>query len=152
MYPTGTTADDRGFTLFELLVAMTLLSLAAVITLAWLPGLEDRMAVDQSAKQIERVLVRAADEARASGSDRIVRFEAKANSPRLILGDRIVALDPTINISWLGAREAGADSERSSVVFLATGGASGGAVELSRGQVRVNIEIDWLTGNVRQMM
>jgi prepilin-type N-terminal cleavage/methylation domain-containing protein len=146
----GRTPDDYGFTLLELLVAMALLSIASVLVLAWLPSMADRLAVDRSARQIDRVLSRAASEAKSTGLDQIVIFELSGRAPTLICGNRTVELDPSIEMKWLAASEAGSDSERSAVVFLATGGASGGSVALRRGEAWTSVKVDWLTGATRQ--
>jgi general secretion pathway protein H len=146
----GMIADDRGFTLLELFVALTLLSIVSAIILAWLPSMADRLAVDRLASQIELVLSRAARDARSTGSDQIVALDLSGQAPRLIIGNRTSDLDPSIDMKWVGATELGSNSERSAVAFLATGGASGGSVALHRGQARTTVAIDWLTGGVRQ--
>jgi type II secretion system protein H len=150
MSRTGRIPKDYGFTLLELLVAMALLSIASVLVLAWLPSMADRLAVDQSARQIDRVLSRAASEAKSTGSDQIVTFDLSGRTPTLVAGNRIVELDPSIEMKWFAAREVGSDSERSAIVFLATGGASGGSVTLRRGEAQTSIAVDWLTGNPRR--
>ena len=150
MFRTGRSPDDDGFTLIELLVALALLSIATVIIVAWVPSLEDRLAVDRSARQIERALSRAARDAAVTGSDQIVNFEASSHPPMVAVGNRTIELDPSVELRWLGASELGADSEHSAIAFLATGGSSGGTVELRQGKAQTKIEIDWLSGRVRQ--
>jgi type II secretion system protein H len=150
MYRTGRTPSDHGFTLLELLVAMALLSIVSVLMLAWLPSVADRVAVDQSARQIDRALSHAAVQAKSTGSDQIAVFSLSGRTPTLIAGDRTIALDPSIEMTWLAASELGSNSERSAIVFLATGGASGGSVTLGRGEARSRIAVDWLTGNTRR--
>jgi general secretion pathway protein H len=150
MFRIGRSPDDRGFTLLELLVSMALLAIAASVLLAWMPDLEDRWAVDRAARQIERVLVNAAELAKVTGYDQIVSFQLSDRAPMLVFGDQTTVLDPTVELKWLGARELGANSGRSAIAFLGTGGASGGAVEIQRGQARSSIEIDWLSGSVRR--
>jgi general secretion pathway protein H len=150
MYRTGRTPNDHGFTLLELLVAMVLLSIVSVLVLAWVPSMADRLAIDQSARRIERVLSHAAREAKSTGSDQIVGFDLSGHTPTLMAGSRTIELDPSIEMRWIAASEVGSNSERSAIAFMATGGASGGAVELRRGQARASVEVDWLTGNVRQ--
>jgi prepilin-type N-terminal cleavage/methylation domain-containing protein len=149
MCPTGTIADDRGFTLVELLVVLALLSLAAVMTLTWLPGLQDRWAVDRTSQQVTRILSRAANVARTTGADQVVGFAAE-NGPRLVYGGRTSALDPSVDMKWLGASGIGVSADLGAIVFLATGGSTGATIELSRRGARADLEIDWLTGNVRR--
>jgi general secretion pathway protein H len=150
MYRVGTITDDRGFTLLELLVALALLAIVSAVILAWLPSMADRLAVERLARQIELVLSRAASDARLTGSDQIVAFDLSGHAPRLVVGNRTIDLDPSIDMKWVGASELGSNSDRSAIAFLATGGASGGSVALRRGQARTSVAIDWLTGNVRQ--
>jgi type II secretion system protein H len=146
----GRTPDDYGFTLLELLVAMALLSIVSVLVLAWLPSMADRLAVDRSARQIDRVLSRAASDAKSTGSDQIATFDLSGRLPTLAAGNRTVELDPSIAMKWLAASEAGSDAERSAVVFLATGGASGGSVTLRRGEASTSVKVDWLSGATRR--
>ena len=124
----GTIADDRGFTLLELLVALTLLSIVSAIILAWLPSMADRLAVDRLARQIELVLSRAASDARATGSDQIVAFDLSGHAPRLVVGNRTIDLDPSIDMKWVGASELGSIPNVAPSLSLATGGASAGAL------------------------
>jgi len=150
MCRTGRSVGDFGFTLIELLVVMTLLSIVVVVALAWVPGLADSVAVDRSAKQIERALLQTVALAKTSGSDQVITFNVTTEVPTMVVGTRAIELDPSIEMRWVGASDVGASSERSAIAFLAIGGSSGGTIELRRGAAVARLEIDWLTGGVHE--
>ena len=149
MFRTGTSRSESGFTLLEVLVVITLLSLAALAGMVLLPDIGDRLAVAKSVAQLERVLSRVAADSIRTGHDRTAVVEKTGAMQRLDAGGEVAQLDHTVSIEWLAAAETGADSRQGVVTFFGTGGASGGKFELARGNVRAVIEVDWLTARIR---
>jgi general secretion pathway protein H len=146
-----TGGNDAGFTLLELLIVMALLAMAAVTAVFWVPDLGDRILVARSADLVEQELGRIAREASATGYDRIVSLQTSNGVTNLEYGERSVELDPSISISWTAAAEAGSRVQHAKIAFFATGGASGGNIELVRGNSRAVLEVDWLTGKIRRL-
>jgi general secretion pathway protein H len=146
----GISSQTRGFTLIELLVALMLFSIAAVIMMAWIPDITDRMVLERVTRQIEGTLSAAADRARTTGKDQFVTFAVGAGGMSLAVeGGEVIALDPHVEIKLTSAREADASEAHGAIAFLATGGSSGGEIDLRRGAFSARIEIDWLTGRAR---
>jgi hypothetical protein len=63
---------------------------------------------------------------------------------------RAIELDSTVSVGWTAAIETGSGMDRGTIAFLGTGEASGGLIELRRGQAVAEIEVDWLTAAVRR--
>lgn len=140
---------DGGFTLFELLVVIALMALAAAVGSLWLPDVADRVAIDHATTLVERELSQAAEAARQTGQDQSVRLDTEGGTLSLQVDQRVVALRHGIAATWVAAAEAGSHGRLGLIVFFATGGASGGRLELRRNAARSVIVVDWLTGDVR---
>jgi general secretion pathway protein H len=149
MCPTGKSSNESGFTLLELVVVMVLLALASVLGALSVPQIGDRLAVARTASRIERELANVAADAMRTGRDRSVIFTKTESMQALETGQRTERIDPTIAADWVAAAETGSDSSRGVIAFFGTGGASGGKLELARGDARAVIEVDWLTARVR---
>lgn len=144
------TIDERGFTLFELLVVIALIALVSTVGSVWLPDILDRIVLARAEYQVERELSRVAFYARRTGQDQRVQLDTRGDQVVLKTADSHVNLDRSIKASWIAAAEAGSSEDSASIVYFGTGGASGGRLELSRGKAQTTIVIDWLTGTIRR--
>jgi prepilin-type N-terminal cleavage/methylation domain-containing protein len=144
-------AGDAGYTLLELLVAMSLLSLVAVAVMVWVPDLSDRAAVDGAANLLERELSRVSATASREGHDQTAAVRGLGSAVAFEIGGKAFEIDPRIRIRWTAARETGTNEAEGLIVFWGRGGASGGTFELSRGRRLATIEVDWLTARVRRL-
>jgi general secretion pathway protein H len=142
--------DEGGYTLLELLLVIGLMSVAATAAVIWVPDVADRMAVARSADRIERELTRVAREAMRGGRVRTVTVSSANGFNRMDVGDGAIELDSTVSVAWTAAIEAGSAADRGVIAFLGTGEASGGRIELRRGQAVAEIEVDWLTAGVHR--
>lgn len=141
--------SDDGFTLLEVLVVMALLSLAAVMGALWLPDVGDRIVLARTASQLEQSLARLSADALQTGLDRSAVIARDGATQTFQIGGAIDRLDASISLSWIASVEAGSDRDQGKIIFFGTGGATGGKLELTRGNARAAVDIDWLTANVR---
>jgi prepilin-type N-terminal cleavage/methylation domain-containing protein len=145
----GVHRNDSGFTLLELLVVITLLSIATLSGVLLLSDVGDRMAVARSAAQMEAALLALAGEASVTGYDRSAVFTRQGLARDEQNGKQIGQTESGISLDWIAAADVSSSAERGVVTFFGTGGTSGGKFVVARGGVRATIEIDWLTSRIR---
>jgi prepilin-type N-terminal cleavage/methylation domain-containing protein len=132
----GSAARAAGFTLIEVLIATVLL--AAGLTLAF-------ATIGAATKTTQR------GEAMAAHSERIRAVEG-------FLRRRLEAVRPVpFNFDqsngttqrFIGAREVQPRRGEGAIVFFPDGASTGGRVQLSANKAAMNIDVTWLTGEVR---
>jgi prepilin-type N-terminal cleavage/methylation domain-containing protein len=146
----GRRAGENGFTVLELLVAMSLLAMVTIAVAMQLPDVSDRIAVGRAANLVEAELSGAASTAARTGRDQIVTLEFVDSSLRLRVGERTITLDPSLIASWTAAAEVGSSQSQGSIAFWGSGGASGGTFKVLRGRSQNSLEVDWLTAKVKR--
>jgi general secretion pathway protein H len=144
-------SEDRGaggFSLVEMLVVLAILSLAV----AWAaPALRDgsgRRALRASAGEIAAYLREARTAALLSGSDSMVALDLAGRRISGSWGADALALPADGEIAVLTAREELVRTGAPSFRFFADGGATGGAIRLTRNRIEERVAIDWLTGRI----
>ena len=136
---------DRGFTLLELLVVVTILAFASALVGVNLGG--DRASLDSIARTLvtdlryvrSRAMVGNADTALTLDLTRNVYYSRAANIDRPLPDS--VALELTVDQRDTGDR-------RGRIVFYPDGSSSGGEVRLTRNGRSLEITTAWLNGYV----
>ncbi|MFV0474125.1 MAG: prepilin-type N-terminal cleavage/methylation domain-containing protein [Pikeienuella sp.] len=138
-------AEEKGFTLLELLVAITL----ALILLAAAPGLLNPGAgsLEKATGMVAAELRRARAAAMTRGEDAAVLFDA--DNGRLRDADGVeTALPAGVSLSLRMAAEVREARGAPGVIFFPEGGSTGGIAILRRGEAVARVETRWLTGAV----
>lgn len=134
---------QRGFTLLELMVALTILALAmSVITIGVSrrsPAFETR----KVAAEIEELLRDARAKARERNEAVIVSFDVDQREFQLS-ASQSVTLPEFIEADLVSSSAAGG----SAIVFLPDGSSTGGIVEVRSAGWREKIAVDWLTSSI----
>ena len=120
---------QRGFTLVELLVALTIVALMAAVALPNLSSLL-RPDIDRTTRRVALAIRDHRTAAMRSG--RLVNLTAEQLTSLLPAGTAIASDE-------LG---------ETGLVFLPTGGSTGGRIVLAASDGRRAVNIDWLTGRV----
>jgi general secretion pathway protein H len=145
------TAAQRGFTLLEIVLVMAIIALASVLAAAAMTGGFKGMQLKASAKEIASNLRYTRTQAIATGKpQRFVIEPAKHawQAPNAHHG----TIPDKLGIEFTGAREARANAARQdqgAIEFFPDGAATGGRIRLTAGKSAWDVDVAWLTGQVR---
>jgi general secretion pathway protein H len=133
------TRAEGGFSLLEMLLVLAILALAATIVVprlgAGLPGARAELAA--------RLVANAVDELRS-----LAIRENRAETLRIASGGR--ELSPGRGLAIALPAGTTATLDRESLRFLPDGRTSGGTIRVRGGGREILLDVDWLTGLVRQ--
>lgn len=138
---------EAGLTLAEMLVALMLIGLIAVLTAPVMPFPGRTLALDRAATGVRDTLRGARDAALAEGDRRAAVFDLSARSAQGP-GGAVFALPKGVEIAVTGAADERLGADRLKIAFLPDGSATGGRVRLSEGGDVTVITVDWLTGGI----
>lgn len=138
---------QSGFTLVEMLMVMSLLALAAAISLPFArTSLEERR-FEGKVKELADYLRDAQATASAKGEDVAVIYDVKSRQFTSTGNAKPIPMPDDISLSLLSVSDH-VKPEGAGYVFFAVGGNSGGHLSLERGKVSRSITLNWLTGTV----
>ena len=139
---------QRGFTLIELIVVLVLLAavtaLAASVMTSGLPGQQLR----GDAREVAAQLRYTRSQAIVTGKPQVFTLDARTRewqAPNRRKG----RLHPDIRIVATGAQVEQARPDEVSIRFFPEGAATGGRITLQRDTAAWQVDVEWLTGEVR---
>lgn len=139
---------ERGFTLIEVLVVMTLIAAISVLALGAFGGGLDGVRLRAEARAIAAGLRMAQALAVATGQPQEVQVEPAAEAwsgPR----GRGRTLPRGMALAFVGAREVQPAEGIGTIRFFPEGGSTGGRVRVQQGTAAWDVDVAWLTGEVR---
>lgn len=141
--------SQKGFTLVELLVAMTI----ATVLIGLAPIAYNRLQEGSQYRDTLRTLVTELRTARqlASSQRQLVTYRLDVKGRQYGLDNRPAhRLPDSLQMRVTSAQGLLSDGQ-SAIVFLPEGGSSGGIIELQRGNgTGTRIRVDWLWGQIQQ--
>ena len=140
----------QGFTLIELLVVFALLALVVGVVPPALEKMRVGMDYRHTVQDITRLLRRARFEATTQGQPVAVAFHAQQRSYG-IAGQPTSTLPETLDMQLQTAVEANLADGSQSIVFLPSGGSTGGSITVLRQTqppTGLRLRVDWLSGLV----
>ncbi len=138
----------RGFSLLELLVVMAIVSMVAVIAprayMVAVPNAQMRA----SAHELASTLGQARARSLGHNMDAVVYFDVEKNEYRIGSKGKPIAMPEGVSLKVFVAGSEKISERIAGIRFFHDGGATGGRVEMRRGDAGYQIEVDWLVGNV----
>lgn len=145
----GTGRDD-GFTLIELLIVLAVCAMAATIVLPRFAPARDVTVLRDTASQIVNAMRLARSDAIFSNAPQVFAIDLKARKLGVAGSGRVVMVEPGIDVIVTTVKRETRSERSGAIRFLPDGSSSGGRIDLKRGRQAMRIEIDWLTGHVRE--
>jgi general secretion pathway protein H len=144
-------AAARGFTLLEIVLVMAIIALASVLAAAAMTGGFKGMQLKASAKEIASNLRYTRTQAIETGTPQRFLIDPGKHAWRAPKNHH-GTIPAKLGIEFTGAREAqanGAPSGEGAIEFFPDGAATGGRIRLTAGKAAWDIDVAWLTGQVR---
>lgn len=141
-------ARARGFSLLELLLVMGLIAVTGVLAAAAMSGGFERIALQSTAKELAAQLRYTRAQAIITGEPQRFTLDPEARSWTAANG-RAGSIPESLEIEFTGAREVQPSAGEGAIVFFADGAATGGRVRVLLRDAVWQIDVAWLTGEVR---
>ena len=137
-----------GTSLLEMLLVIALIAALGVLAAAALGGGFAGMQLRSNAKQIAAQLRYTRIQAITTGRPQRFTVDPSAHA-WTAPNDRRGEIPPSLGVRFIGAREVQPNAGEGAIVFFADGASTGGRVQLQAKQTAWNIDVAWLTGEVR---
>jgi general secretion pathway protein H len=138
----------RGVSLLEMLLVVALLAAISVLAAGAMTGGFAGMQLRNQAKQITAQLRYTRTQAIATGRSQRFTIDPQAHT-WTAPNDRHGDIPEKLRVRFLGAREVQPRQGEGAIVFFPDGASTGGRVQLSVKKAAMNIDVTWLTGEVR---
>lgn len=149
--PTSSTSKrtrQRGVSLLEMLLVVVLIAATGMMAAAAFTSGLDGVQLRQAAKEVAAQLRHARTRAIATGQEQAFHIDPVARTWSGPDG-RNGELPAELEIRFLGAREVQAAQGAGTVLFFPDGAATGGRIRLLRAGAGWDVDVAWLTGEVR---
>lgn len=144
----SSSSPQRGFSLLEVLVVVGLVAIAGVLAVGILGGGLERMQMRSAANDIAANLRFTRAHALATGTPQRFSIDPVERSWQAPRG-RSGAIPERLEVEFTGAREMQERAGEGVIMFFDDGASSGGRVRLEAGEARWDVDVAWLTGEVR---
>jgi general secretion pathway protein H len=137
-----------GFSLLEMLLVLTLIATATALAASAMTGGITGLRLRSSAKEIAAQLRYTRAQALATGQAQrfvIDPHRHRWSAPQGHHGE----VPGALGIAFIGARETQPSAGEGAIVFFPDGASTGGRVQLSAKRAAWNVDVAWLTGEVR---
>lgn len=137
-----------GFSLLEMMLVIAIIAIASLLAAAAFTGGIDGLRLRSASKQVAAQLRYTRAQALATGEPQTFTIDPHAHTwsaPKRHHG----AIAKQLGITFIGAREVQPSRGVGAVMFFPDGAATGGRIQLRTGKVAMNIDVTWLTGQVR---
>lgn len=147
--PTASPAAGRarGVSLIEIIIVIVLIAVMSLLAAAAMSGGFKGMQLRSAAREVASQLRYARTRAITTGQTQ--RFVIDPAAHAWHAADRNGDIPDTLRVSFTGARELQPSPGQGAILFFADGASTGGRVQLSRERAAWNVDVAWLTGEVK---
>lgn len=138
----------RGVSLVEMLLVVALLAAISALAAGAMTGGFAGMQLRSEAKRITAQLRYTRTQAIATGQPQRFTIDPQAHT-WTAPGDRRGEIPEKLAIQFIGAREVQPRRGEGAIMFFPDGASTGGRVQLSVAKAAMDIDVTWLTGEVR---
>ncbi len=139
---------SRGVSLLEMLLVIALLAAVSVLAATAFSGGFRGIQLRSTAKDIASQLRYTRTQAIATGKPQRFTLNPQAHEWTAPNG-RSGAIPPALRVQFTGAREVQPRRGEGAIVFFADGASTGGRVQVSDQRAAWNVDVAWLTGEVK---
>lgn len=140
---------QRGFTMVEMLVVMTIMALIYAMTAPMISAGVSGAELKAAARQVAAGLRKARSEAVAHKNEVSLTVNVEERRFDLSGDKRVYRLPEKIEISLFTAQSELKDAKTGAIRFYPDGSSTGGRVTLSRDERKFLVDVDWMTGQVK---
>ncbi|MGO3128405.1 MAG: type II secretion system protein XpsH [Luteimonas sp.] len=141
-------ARVRGFSLLEVLLVVGLIAVTGVLAAAAMSGGFDRIALQSTSKTIAAQLRYTRAQAISTGEPQRFVINPQARTWQAPNGRHGTIPEP-LAVEFTGARELQSSDSEGAILFFADGAATGGRVRVLLRDAAWQVDVAWLTGEVR---
>ncbi len=141
-------AAVRGMSLLEMLLVIALIAAIGVLTVGMMSGGMSGMQLRSASKEIASQLRYTRSQAISTGRSQKFTIDPAARTwtaPNGRNGD----IPKAVGVTFTGAREVQPRRGEGAIVFFADGASTGGRIKLNVKQAAWNVDVAWLTGEVK---
>ena len=144
-YQAQTNRFDDGFTLLEMVVVIAIVTMVLAAAPTIYARLVPSFQVRQFANDVAYHIRSSRERARAFGKTQSLRFNA--GDKRLLLTDMHIEVPTQLDVVYV-PEELWSQGGVNELRMFPNGGSSGGKIIISRNNLEITINIDWMSGSV----
>lgn len=138
----------RGFTLIELLVVMVIIGLAYSLVPPLFSSGVSGAELKAATRQLATGLRKARSEAITRKREAVLALDVEQRKFQISGNSRIYSLPHKVDVNLQTAQSELYSGQTGSIKFFPDGSSTGGRVSLMAGDVKYQVDVDWMTGRV----
>ncbi|OGT32386.1 MAG: type II secretion system protein GspH [Gammaproteobacteria bacterium RBG_16_51_14] len=144
-----TTSGYSGFTLFEILVVMAIMTLILALVPPLLPDVIASTRLKSAAREIAAGLNYTRSKAITLQKEMTLTMDVEEKSFRMDEKQKVLNVPDDTTISLITDRSEQISAHKGHIRFFPDGSSTGGQIKLARASKELLVDVHWLTGRVR---